>query len=81
MPSKTLDTLSEREKEILKHFCYSNTEIGKMLKISRLTVKSHSHNIFSKLNCKSRTAALVEAIKQDLIQPQEIHIKGKEEEE
>lgn len=65
---KLYSTLTEREKEILKHLAQgkSNKEIAKALFISDKTVKNHLRNIFEKLHINDRTTAAVFAIRQGL---------------
>lgn len=48
--------ITEREKEILKLIVrgYSNEEIGKMMNISKHTVKAHISSILHKLNIQTR---------------------------
>jgi len=59
----TYDMLSRREREVLKCVAegLSNTEIADRLYISVGTVKWHVNNIFSKLDVKSRTQAIIRA--------------------
>lgn len=61
--------LSQREIEILRLIAEGNTnkEIGKRLYLSIHTVRNHIANIFLKLNCNSRTRAIVEGHKRGLI--------------
>jgi DNA-binding NarL/FixJ family response regulator len=63
MSSGSLETLTDREKEILeflaKGFLYK--EIATELFISKETVKSHIHNIYDKLQVQTRTEALNKA--------------------
>ena len=63
MSSRSLETLTDREKEILeflaKGFLYK--EIATELFISKETVKSHIHNIYDKLQVQTRTEALNKA--------------------
>ena len=49
--------ISKREKEIIIEICngYSNQQIADKLFISLQTVKDHTHRIYSKTNCNSRT--------------------------
>jgi DNA-binding CsgD family transcriptional regulator len=75
MPSKCPDFFTPKEKEILKLFCFTSIEIAKTLNIKKTTVKMHTENILTKLQCKSKAAALFEAVKQDLIKLQEIRTK------
>lgn len=61
--------LTPREKEILKLLCggKSNKEIGHALDISRFTVKSHLKSIFFKMGVNDRTQASVTALRQGLV--------------
>jgi DNA-binding NarL/FixJ family response regulator len=61
--------LSRREIEILKLIAEGciNKEIGKKLCISIHTVRNHIANIFSKIECNTRTGAINEAHKRNLI--------------
>ena len=62
-PSATLDSLTMREMEILRLIAQgqSNQQIADALFISVGTVKGHVNHIFSKLDVKNRTQALVRA--------------------
>lgn len=57
--------LSKREKEVLQYLVQglSNEEIAKNLYISVATVKAHLTAIFNKLGVKTRTQAIVAALK------------------
>ena len=57
--------ISEREYEVLTLMAkgLSNQEIANALFISLHTIKTHSSNLFSKLNVKRRTQAIEEARK------------------
>ena len=61
--------LSSRELEILEMIAkgMSNQEIGNALFISLSTVKTHTSNLFSKLNVKRRTQAIEIARSSNLI--------------
>ncbi len=61
--------LSEREMEVLKAMAsgLSNQEIADKLFVSLNTIKTHSSNIFSKLNVKRRTQAIQKARESNLI--------------
>ena len=63
------EQLSRREKEVLALLVerLTNKEIGKRLFISTATVKRHAHNIYEKLNVKSRREAVTKAIGLGLI--------------
>lgn len=54
---------TEREREVLRLFCYSDKEIADILKISVATVKHHNQNIFKKLNEFTKPKALIKALK------------------
>jgi DNA-binding NarL/FixJ family response regulator len=58
--------LTEREREVLKLMAEGkeNSDIADELVISERTVKFHVGNIYAKLDVTSRTAAVVEAIRQ-----------------
>jgi LuxR family maltose regulon positive regulatory protein len=57
------DALSEREIEVLRLIAngLSNQEIADRLVVSLATVKKHINNLYSKLDVKSRTQALIRA--------------------
>jgi LuxR family maltose regulon positive regulatory protein len=61
--------LSRREKEVLALLVerLTNNEIGERLYISTATVKRHAHNIYEKLNVKSRREAVTKAVALGLI--------------
>lgn len=61
--------LSGREQEVLKLLVqgYSNEAIARSLFISIATVKAHFTSIFEKLEVKTRTQAIVRALKQELV--------------
>lgn len=67
--SETEIMLTKREAEVLQLIVdgKSNTEISKMLVICLPTVKTHVSRIFAKLEVKSRSEAIVFAIKNDLV--------------
>jgi DNA-binding NarL/FixJ family response regulator len=75
MPKKCPNLLTDREKEVLKNFCFTAQEISENLHITKNTVKMHTDNIFSKLSCKSKAEALFIAIKQDLIELNDVRTK------
>ncbi len=69
-PSQSLpDALSERELEVLRLIAegLSNAEIAQKLFLTVGTVKAHARNIYSKLGVNSRTQALAEAQKLNLL--------------
>ena len=67
--SPLVEPLSERELEILRLLAAgrSNQEIGQALTIAEGTVKKHTHNIFGKLEVRSRTEAVLRARELGLI--------------
>ena len=65
----TLDGLTDREQEVLKHIAdgLTNQEIADKLTISVKTVERHRANIMGKLNLHSRTELVKYAIRKGLI--------------
>lgn len=66
--------LTPRELEILKLLCLTNSEIAQRLNITAVTVKAHVRHIFNKLTCSNRAEALVKAIKDGIIEADEVII-------
>jgi DNA-binding NarL/FixJ family response regulator len=66
---KDEQVLSRREIEVLTLMAegFSNKEISSRLSISPHTTRNHITNIFEKLNCHSRTKAVIEAQRKELI--------------
>jgi LuxR family maltose regulon positive regulatory protein len=64
-----IEPLSERELEVLRLFAteLSGPEIARELVIGLSTVRTHTKNIYSKLNVTNRRAAVQRAIELDLI--------------
>ncbi len=62
--------LSERESQVLQLMAdgHSNQEIADHLYISIHTVKTHTSNLFAKLDAKRRTQAIVRAKQMGIIQ-------------
>jgi DNA-binding CsgD family transcriptional regulator len=62
--------LSSREIEVLQHIAsgFSNQEIADRLFVSLNTIKTHTNNIYLKLNVKRRTQAIESARKLKIIQ-------------
>jgi DNA-binding NarL/FixJ family response regulator len=61
--NSTDPSISPRELEVLQRIAcgYSNQEIADQLNVSLSTIKTHSSNIFSKLDVKRRTQAVQKA--------------------
>lgn len=55
--------LSQREKEILKLACMSNSQIGQQLNLSAKTIERYFADMFAKTHTARRTELLMKAIK------------------
>lgn len=68
-PDNLLQTLTGMEYDILQLICQdlSNSEIGKRLNIKLPTVKTHVHNIFVKLEVRSRAQARHKAVRLQML--------------
>ena len=64
--------ISNREREVLRLICLTNPQIARRLGISIRTVKTYVRHLFEKLGCESRTGAAIKAIKEGIIQADEI---------
>lgn len=73
---KKLDftTLSKRELDILRYFCYPLKEIAKKLIVSETTMQKHAFNILKKLEVNNRQQALIKAIRNGLISLNEVEL-------
>lgn len=68
-PTPTGDTVTERERDVLRHAArgLTNKQIGAELQISDRTVQNHLANIYAKLGVASRTEAVTAALQRQLI--------------
>ncbi len=68
-PRSAFDTLSVREREVLKLVAegYRSREIGNLLSISEKTVEKHRANLMRKLNVNSASALTAIAIEKGLV--------------
>ncbi len=68
-PGAMLFDLSKKEVQILRVMSsgISNHEIGKQLLLTETTVKSYLHRIFNKMDAKTRTQAVMKAMKHSII--------------
>lgn len=62
--------LTDREREVLRELIEGKTkkQMGKSLFLSEHTVDTHLRSIYTKLHVHSRTAAVVKAIKENLVE-------------
>ncbi len=68
---RNLSSLTTRELEILALIGSgaNNDEIARLSHISKRTVETHIHHIYSKLGLESRSRAMLYAIKRGLVNP------------
>ena len=68
-PASLQDTLSERERDVLRLMIrgMTNAEIGEALHLSPFTIKNHVSNIIAKLGASTRTEAATIAVQQKLV--------------
>jgi DNA-binding NarL/FixJ family response regulator len=66
--------LTGREQEVLQHVAIgrTNKEIARRLCIAETTVKSHVRGILDKLGVESRTQAALQALRYQLVSPDEL---------
>lgn len=60
--------LTTRELEVLKLMNFSDKEISGILVVESTTIKTHIKNIMSKLHTSNRTHTLIKALKENIIQ-------------
>lgn len=70
-----MKNLTKKEKEVLKLIINSNQKIAQQLNTSEGTIKLYMSSIFQKLNAKTRTHALIAALKTGMIDIGEIDCK------
>ena len=64
--------ISKREREVLRLICLTNPQIARRLNISIRTVKTYVRHLFEKLDCENRTEAAIKALKQNVIDIEEL---------
>lgn len=70
LPSKELDNLTDREREVLVEVAggATNAEIAETLFVSEATVKTHVSNVLAKLHLRDRVQAVVWAHENGVVQ-------------
>jgi DNA-binding NarL/FixJ family response regulator len=68
-PPQLLETLTDREQEILQEMAYGlrNDQIAQKLMITEGTVKSHVHRILQKFGGEDRTQVVVKALRNGIV--------------
>jgi DNA-binding NarL/FixJ family response regulator len=71
MPTRTLDELTDREREILELIAtgLSNAELAERLHLSETTVKTHVSAVLRKLGVRDRVQAVIAAYDAGLVRP------------
>ena len=73
---KAVESLSEREIDVLKLICqqYTATEIGEKLFISKRTVEGHKNNLFAKTGARNIAGLVLFAVQHDLISQSDLRL-------
>lgn len=73
-----IEKLTKREKELLPFLCFSRKEIAKIFILSETTVAVHINSINSKFGQRTKTAALICAMKEGFLKLEEIKLDAKQ---
>lgn len=67
--------LSDREIEVLKLFHYERKDIAEKLFITERTVMSHIHTIFQILGARTRTEAVLIALRMGIVKLEDYEVE------